>query len=202
MQDDNKNGENNGSVYTGYTVNTNAENNTGEPDEIVLVSFKRSKKIHKAAATFAFLSGLTHSQMVDKAEAEYMKNHAKEVPIAFNVGEVDIRPKVTPEMAAANQAELTEIKQTLNKYIEFVNHIVSSNNVHSIESDNLEEWRQKLSKKLASTRRFLKATKLQDPNLLRLINEAGKALDASGTSQKKIRQQKLGSKGVGAGEDS
>jgi len=189
MHDD-KNGENNDSVYTEYIVNTKAENNVDEPDEIILVSFKRSKKIHKNAARFALELGLTHSQMVDKAEVEYMKNHAKEVISTFIVGEVNIRPKITPEMKAATQAELIEIKQTLNTYIERINCIVSSNNVGKIEN-SLEEWRQPLSKKLAYTRRFLKATKLQDSELLQLLNEAENALDVSGTLRKKIYQEKL-----------
>jgi hypothetical protein len=187
---DNKNGENNDSVYTEYTVNTKAKNIDKEPDEIILVSFKRSKKIHKAAARFALESGLTHSQMVDKAEAEYMKNHAGEVQSTFIVGEVNIRPKITPEMEAAQQAELIEIKQTLSTFIKRIESIVSSNNPTRIES-SLEEWRQKLAKKLASTRRFLKATKVQDPEVLQLIDEAGKALDVSGTLLKKNYQERF-----------
>jgi hypothetical protein len=119
-----------------------------------------------------------------------MKNHAKEVISTFIVGEVNIRPKITPEMKAATQAELIEIKQTLNTYIERINCIVSSNNVGKIEN-SLEEWRQPLSKKLAYTRRFLKATKLQDSELLQLLNEAENALDVSGTLRKKIYQEKL-----------
>lgn len=191
--DGNNKAENPLTIYTEYTKYL-PFNLRGKEDKVILISAKRSEHIHKASQVFAQNLGIDHQQLVDLAEAYFIHKFDKQVQFRGNDENSDsdrpvyaVKPKITSEMEATITAELVEIKQTLKNQICRINSIVSS--WKDRQPDHLlEEWRQALYKKLTKTRKFLKDTRLQDPELMQLIKDAGKALETSGKLLEKTKQ--------------